>query len=348
MLTKEYVVKLIEEGEKNFVDFKLLHHKCPVELVHDILCLANADSDSDRYCIYGVVNNTLEIKGILQDDRKTEENIIDILSKAEFIGNLPEIKLKTHLIDDKIIDILIVKCTPYKPYFLREDYQCVPQKHSTHAGNTSNKKGKGIILRAGVIYTRTGCINTPTNGSATEFQMQKMWEERFGLSLDPLSRIKIYLNDTKGWKKTSNSIKNKSKNAAFYGKYPEFTLECYDDIEPNNRFFEHWHLNKTNRAAPYELGLKKVALKYHQTILETLELINVEDKQIFPVPTYYHPRNVLNNPSAYISKSSLDLKIAAILDIADVIDLDRIQFYIGGLNDFLSINQPEFAIELID
>ena len=45
-------------------DFKQKHHENKAELVHDVLCLANADWVGSRYLVYGIEDQTFEIVGV--------------------------------------------------------------------------------------------------------------------------------------------------------------------------------------------------------------------------------------------------------------------------------------------
>ena len=46
------------QTEGTYWDFKRQHHENSAELIHDVLCLANADHDGDRYIIFGVEDQT--------------------------------------------------------------------------------------------------------------------------------------------------------------------------------------------------------------------------------------------------------------------------------------------------
>lgn len=347
MLSLCKILQIIEKGENELVDFKAKHTECTAEFVHDILCLANAEGTENRYLIYGVEDSTSAIIG-LSGNGKKENYIIDIMHSS-MINHLPRIKLKTYKRTDgqNDIDVLIIEARERKPYFLLKDKECGPQTHAKHKGATVDDKQKSILLRAGVVYTRDGSINTSTNSTANELQIQSMWEERFGLRLPPLSRIQNYLEDTHHWKKTTNTLENRSSCSAYYKKFPEFTIESYESMEPSKQFYERWHTNQCCRGAPHELGVTQIALKYHSTILQRIELINAEYKYFFPIPTYKKPLDT-NNPEAYIAQSSLEFKIAAIIGSSDINDNIKLQSYADELKDFFYLNRDEFLIDIID
>ena len=68
MITEERLSELIEEGESEYCDFKLVHHRDKAELIHDILCLSNSPSGSNRYIIFGI-RDSRDIAGIKGEGR---------------------------------------------------------------------------------------------------------------------------------------------------------------------------------------------------------------------------------------------------------------------------------------
>ena len=52
--------------ESRYWDFKLQHHENNAELIHDILCLANAEHDGQRYLIFGVEDQSYELHSITE------------------------------------------------------------------------------------------------------------------------------------------------------------------------------------------------------------------------------------------------------------------------------------------
>lgn len=345
MLSDTEILNIIRDGEREMVDFKVKHHECLAELVQDILCLANADGSGNRYLIYGVENspphNIVGLKS--EDTRRTQDQIIMLLRDSNF-NSLPLFKLYSVKIEGDDIDMLIIEDKPKKPYILLHDKICGVQNHSNHKGKTTQEKQKDKVIRAGVVYTRDASVNTATNSTASELQIYTMWEERFGLRHSPLSRIETYLCDTEGWKKTTNNTENQGSNCAYYKKFPEFTIESFTNLEPSDKFSERWHTSKCIRPYPHQLGMNTIALKYHTTILKTIALINVEYKRLFPVPINMGR----STGEAHISRDSLGLKVAAILDGSDFSDGCNLQTYTKGLEMFLLSNRPEFIIEVID
>ena len=63
-------------GEGVFWDFKLRHHKNKWELVHDVLCLANAEHDGPRFLVFGVKEGDWSVQSIEQDSgRRTQADV---------------------------------------------------------------------------------------------------------------------------------------------------------------------------------------------------------------------------------------------------------------------------------
>ncbi|GHA70239.1 DNA-binding protein [Formosimonas limnophila] len=197
----DIIINLINQAKEGvYWDFKQEHHANTAALVHDIMCLANADHDGDRYIIYGVTNNYGFCP--LKCNRRTQANLIDTLRSTGFAeGIYPDIRLEQCSINGNVLDILIIQNAANKPYYLVKE-----------------KKEQSIIVRAHHIYTRTMDSNTPLNQSASPKQIEKMWKERFGLTQTPLEKLRLYLNDAENWAHDDEG--------KFYYKYhPEFTIQ---------------------------------------------------------------------------------------------------------------------------
>lgn len=273
---------LLAEEESTYLDFKLKHHDNVVEMVHDILSLSNSDAQSDRFLIFGV-NNRKEIEG-LEGQRKTQADITDSL-RASHINKMPDFLLYTLQYQNKEIDILHILNNSMKPYFLLKD-----------------KKSGRIIIRAGVIYTRDNDTNTPIVGTATEAQIIRMWEERFGLNNPPLKRSYKYLMDIGGWKSSS-------EHEFFYETFPEFRL-VWESEDTSNQFMEHW----VDKKLPPAQALMTIKLYYHTTVMKSFYAVNVEYRSYFPVPRYYDLTNARENGAAYILRDHIETYICAIID----------------------------------
>ena len=73
--TIKKLISLRKEG--THWDFKEHHHKRSGEMIHDILCLANADYDGERYLIYGVRDSDYQVVGLFNTEpRKIQADIL--------------------------------------------------------------------------------------------------------------------------------------------------------------------------------------------------------------------------------------------------------------------------------
>ncbi|MGK7953389.1 MAG: RNA-binding domain-containing protein [Xenococcaceae cyanobacterium] len=86
--------KLLRQEEYESLDFKQQFHENNLKLLHDLLCLANAYIEEDRYLVFGITDDK-KIIGVQSDsNRKKNANIQDLVRQANFNRNqipLPEI-----------------------------------------------------------------------------------------------------------------------------------------------------------------------------------------------------------------------------------------------------------------
>ncbi|MCA9460051.1 MAG: ATP-binding protein [Nanoarchaeota archaeon] len=316
-ITSNYLEKLLQEEESSYLDFKKEHHENTVKLIHDILCLANAETNSDRFIIFGV-NNRKELVGFSKSRRKQAE-ITDCLRAAN-INRMPEFLLYTVELNDVELDILHIKNTPFKPYFLLKDKSSIEK----------------TIIRAGVIYCRDNDSNTPISNTASEIQISKMWQERFGINDKPLERALSYIHDIPGWS-ASNDYE------FYYEIFPEFRL-CWTSDAPQEFFYEHWK----DKKYPCSLGNMKINLLYHSTLLKSFNAINLSYKAFFPVPRYYDLNTVREDGKAYIIRKHIDTFACAIISgIKDLNYYDREFIIEGNIKEPLDVYIYSMRNELI-
>ena len=109
-------------NEATWYDFKEFWYegsdKENTELVRDILCLANAYSENNRYLIFGIRDKPLEIVGLEPDSRYLQDNeIYQILAAKKFsCEKLPIIETYQLYIDNKQLYVIEIKNMPVKPY----------------------------------------------------------------------------------------------------------------------------------------------------------------------------------------------------------------------------------------
>ncbi len=239
---KSLIQELIElKKEGIYWDFKQEHHKNSIDFIHDIICLANAKHSGNRYLIFGVDDNC-NIIGL--SALKKQADIIDTLRNAKFADDtFPDINLESITIENKILDILIIKDTNDKPYYLSHEKK-------------ENKK----TINAGTIYSRTMDTNTPKNRVASSKDIEQMWKERFGLTQTPVDRFKIYLNDFEGWEHRGEQ--------SFYNQYPEFTIKPLEDNYCEGCEKREWARDEIGYHYDSGNGTSVFGFYYHTTLIK--------------------------------------------------------------------------------
>lgn len=242
---KDIILDLIEKKQEGeYWDYKEQWHKSNERLIHDILNFANTFHNKDCYLIIGVTD-TGEIKG-LQESRK-QADILDIISGFNFAGNnIPEIKLETISIDNKILDILVIYNSDNVPYYLL-------------------KRGKKYNeVREGFIYTRIGDKNTPTDENGNILRIESLWKKRFGLSKPPLEQVKNMLNKKEEWSEREEGM--------HYNIYqPEYQIMIeWDDERPSR--LEFYSYAMTNESTRYG----KITIRYKETNLFSTFVISLD------------------------------------------------------------------------
>ena len=246
-----YLIGLKTEG--SYWDFKEKWHDDKGDLLHDIICMANNLVNHDAYIIIGV-NDNAEICGVIEENRKTQQNVIDFLKDKKFgHGCRPNVYVKSLKLE-KVVDVIIIKNSKNTPYYLVENYRDVKKYH---------------------IYTRIVDTNTPKNLSADFDKVEYLWRKRFGIDLPPLEKAIHLLNDVKKWYPmgTDGIHSNSNYNGMFYHKiFPEFTLTYtqnlnifnqgkIDEVEQDIYWMKQLVRDRHNSYA-YEINLK-----YNSTVL---------------------------------------------------------------------------------
>ena len=250
----ETVASLIKRCcEGTYWDLKRRHHTNRQDLIHDILCLANAKHRGRRFLIFGVDDADFSLRSISDDPgRRTQADIAGLFrdnASKFFQSRFPDFYLAEVAIDGTLLDVLVIEDMPHKPYYLIEKYE---------------------TLRAHHIYTRVCDTNTPVTDAAQPHEIERMWRERFGLDLSPLDKVKLYLSEIDAWV-PSNKI---GENLCVHHKiFPEFTLKVLEAEEFMARH-EEWTLGEirtdNNHAGYYEI-------QYHQTCLARVRYVSFDD-----------------------------------------------------------------------
>ena len=252
---------LLEQDECEFLDLKQEFHANKIDLIHDILCLANAYTEEDRYLVFGISDDK-QIIGLTTIPDKKQADIINLLSNIG-LNRIPSTTFNLIEYKEKNLAILTIKNRPTKPFLLTKDYQ-------------EPKDGKPRKLSKNAIYTRSGDTNTPKDSTATEEQLELIWRERFGLDSSPLERLDLFLNESKEW------IESQYEPQSFYyKKFPEFTIvDAKDDLY---NFREIWTDN--SQFEDPSISCSIYHCKYHTTVLASLYMLHVDGaRYTIPMP----------------------------------------------------------------
>jgi len=163
-LAKE-CIKLIETGEEGiYWDFKQKHYSNKARLLHDIICMANNIADRDAYIIIGVEDKTGRVVGAEKDEKRKDTTHFNNILKtvAFFAGNIPVFSLGTFAYKNHEIDVLEIKHTKNRPFFLIEDY-----------------RDRDVVVRKNTFYARESDSNTDIDKSASVRAIEHLWYERF-------------------------------------------------------------------------------------------------------------------------------------------------------------------------
>jgi len=234
-------------------DFKQQHHDSKTDLLHDILCLANAEHDGDRYLIFGVEDESMDFHDLSADlNRKTQADIIDFLraNQSKFSeGHYPDIRLEQITIEGHEIDVLVVANSSRKPFYLVERIDGVNPHH---------------------VYTRVGDTNTPKNESASPHQIEQMWRTRFGLDQSPLMRVKKFLADFDDWQ---FDTQDSGEGIWWHKIFPEFTIHVEDCALDHTQEWTQGEIVKDrNFSSLY-------SIYYHQTRLAQIHWVSFDDRK---------------------------------------------------------------------
>jgi hypothetical protein len=253
---------ILLESESECLDFKREYSNNKIDLIHDILCLANAETPRNRQLIFGVADDKTVV-GVENDSKRKKYSDILTTLRGALFNHLPMISLYTCYYEGHEIDVLEIENRPEKPYFLKKD-----------------KSFEGKTLRAGVIYTRYGDTNTPINECADELFLERMFRERFGIDKPPLEKVRINLRNIKNWKWGEDE----RGEECYHDEWnPEFTLRGKAP-EFSEKFTEGWSQSFPDSSA-YK---KELHLKFHSTVLRKLFVISCDGGRYTTIlPNYW-------------------------------------------------------------
>ena len=265
-LLVEIEALVARHSEGTYWDFKRCHHTNKADLIHDVLCLANANHRGRRFLIFGIDDSDYSLHEISSDPgRRTQAHIAGLFranASKFFQSRFPDFYLIEIAIGGKLLDVLIIEDTPHKPYYL-------VQKHEK--------------LYAHHIYTRVCDTNTPAMDAAQPHEIERMWRERFGLNLSPLDRMKLYLNEPDSWVPSNRAGENLLEH---HETFPEFTLMVTEAEEfmARNEEWTRGEIRRDNNHAGY------FEVRYHQTCLARVRYVRFDDHKKSMVAPNWEPR----------------------------------------------------------
>jgi len=278
-----WLATLMQQPESETLDLKRQFPDNTVELLHDILCLANSYAETHRYLVFGVANDRTVVGVEADPNRKRNSDLQDML-RASNLNRIPDVRLTEYQLAGHTVAVLNILNRPDKPFFLTRD-----------------KNHGQLRLRNGVVYTRIGDTNVPWNESAPEDRMELMWRERFGLNLPPLERFHRLLADPDRWVQGSDGIRH-------HVDFPEFTIADGQDLVPD--FKEPW----ANQFPDEHASSHFVELRYAGTTLKQLVFVYCDGAR------YRIPLPERDASRFWLSRSSLGWKVARLFDQYERLD----------------------------
>lgn len=233
------------------------------EVVKDIICFSNTTHDKDCYLIYGI-SNDYEITG-MKKERKKQSDIHDTIAKICFAAGVkPKIELETIIIQNKEVDVLIVKNIEKTPIYLEEPYS---------------------KLRVGYIYSRVGDRNTAYDKNSSSEIIEKLWKKRFKLLKAPLDYMLDKLENIDDWE---------INDEGYYNKYkPDYRIREVDK-ETNSiirtDFYSYSVFNESTQYYTYDFFYKSSLKKYRIVVLDSgrfstpipeSEMLKIEKEKIY-------------------------------------------------------------------
>lgn len=237
-------------------DYKKMWHTSKSDLLHDIICMSNMVGQDDGIIIIGCdEENGHQLVDVSTDpNRKNTSQLVVFLRDKHFAaGSRPITFVHSMTIEDKVLDIIVVKNTRNTPYYLSEQFEGVRAHH---------------------IYTRVMDTNTPKDKSADPDRVEKLWRKRFALDATAIDKAQYLLQTPDDWTTIDG-------DQTYYCKsFPEFTIV----VEPDDRDgYEYYLFNQMDiRPRWYNIHLKY----HHTTIYTTLGIALDGARYLTPCPNH--------------------------------------------------------------
>lgn len=300
---KEKVLELIYLGnEGEYWDFKEEWHESNVELIYDILCMANNLANKDAYLIIGVRDDG-EICGVRINDpnRKDSSKINDLLANKSFAGDSrPTVKVDSFEYNGKRVEFIKVFNSNTTPFFLREDLKENNSKNKETKAtqkkeNEDKTKDKRILSNH--VYTRIMDKNTAKNSLAAYDKQEYLWKKRFGIEKPIIERLGIHLDGKiEDWGTYSNDNNTVSwvemdfgnHDIVFHKFFPEFRIEKVNNKGRRNSFDNEGYCDfyPDPKAFAYTINFY-----YLTTLIYMTKFIKIDQRIFIPEPSKSHFKN---------------------------------------------------------
>ena len=288
---KKKINSLIKVDEDELHDFKLewytKHQKD--EMIKDIFSFVNTPHHEECYILLGIRDNDHKIIGVENDNnRLTTDKLTSYLNNLPIANHsVPNIKVRSLKIDNHEIDVIIIKNSDDVPVFLNEEY---------HPKECKN------VIRPGQIFCRLNDVETPINGTASDFQVERLWKKRFHLDLTPIEIYKSRLNEIDNWEYFETD-----KVGFRYILDPDYCMYLESNDEGRN-IVESYSLNQTRITINWDT----LKLMYHGQILEEIMVVWLDGTRFLTVAPNIGSLNPLSDKPLYFQyllTDSLDFAI---------------------------------------
>lgn len=152
-MREQKLISLIEkQKESEFVDFKqeFYHKEATQDLIKDVISFANAQSNEEKYIIFGV-SDTYNLFDIAYEKIRDISELNQVIK--EYCEPFINVEFYRFIYEEKKLLALIIAKNVDRPYLIKKDYQ----------------KNGTVMLRAGDIYIRHGATNFKANRADLDF-----------------------------------------------------------------------------------------------------------------------------------------------------------------------------------
>lgn len=325
------------ENENTSLDFKAIQYKKEKheDLIKDVMSMANADAEDDRYIIMGVKNKPSGERNIL--GIKKEDFVDSAIYQQIIKENIePDIKLDyfPHETERKLLGVLrITACTDDKPYIMKKDFKTLKK------GDSFIRKGSHQAMMERRDYDRI--YGEKFKKANLKDKLLLSFSNRGvnrEIELTTLSVDKISLPSREAAEKIEKVLEEKRSPQSV-------TMQAQ---------VKKWQsLSQRALVSPFSpLPYEQRSIKELERNLKNVGEIYVEDDHYKFFEEYSHKVNiyVLNQGDAYVEDASIKIRVDAIdgIYVANrVYEKPKHEFFPSILNTptFESMNYPRVGYE---